>query len=240
MPALLNATSIAMLVFVAPWCGAQELPALLHSVDESRAQQLIDYNSPWLQAELYSAKRFRVVLVDTDVLMRDDDFAVTLFDDTAPLHLTQDSVRRYEEAFAWSALSRGELPEALKAFGARQTVLFSGVAWDTDDAGRAMESSENRFDLRKRNKRAFYSVSADFQLLVPGTRYRLAPLKYTPKYSVLFELDPDRLVPIAVDRPVEGERITRTPAELARLRDYDTFIRNLPPDRNLPVVDELN
>ncbi len=246
-----NVTRIAFLLLLAPMASAQQLPELLRPVDQRKAQQLIEYNSPWFQAELYSAKRFRIVDVDTSVLMRDDDFTVTLFDDLAALHMTKDAIQRREDTFAWNALVLVDLPDVLRTLGARQTVLFSGFAWDTDESGRAFESSGNQFqspprtaqeiarhpESRKLNERASHSVTADFALF-PTDRYRLVPLKYTPKAHVLLEVDPEKMVPILVDR-VPGEVVERTPADQVKLSNYDTFIRSLPPERDVPVVAEL-
>ncbi len=246
-----NVTRIAFLLLLTQMASAQQLPELLRPVDQLKAQQLIEYNSPWFQAELYSAKRFRIVEVDTSVLMRDDDFTVTLFDDLAALHLTQDAIQRREDTFAWNARVLVEIPDVLRRLGARQTVLFSGLKWDTDESGRAVESSGNRFrsppqtaqeivgrqTSRKLNKRAFYSVVAYFELF-SGNRYRLEPLKYTPKYHVLFEADPEKIVPVLVDR-VPGEVVVRTPADQVKLASYEAFIRSLPPERDVPVVAEL-
>lgn len=269
----------AILLLSAPFVRAQELPELLQAVNEAKARQLIQYNSPWLQAELYFAKRSRIVTVNASLLLTDDDFTVTPFDDIAPLHVTKGNVQRYEEAFSWVGWIIADLPEAVRAAGVRQAINLYGLAWDTDEFGRASESSENRFQfspqwtfdffdrpilglregqglatgpppqtpaeiarhkaLLKLNKSAFYSVSADFQLLLPNARYRLAPLKYTPKYSVIFELDPAKLVPITLDRPPSGEPITRTPDDRVKISEYENFIRNLPPDRNVAVVEEL-
>ena len=246
-----NVTRIAFLLLLAPMASAQQLPELLRPVDQRTAQQLIEYNSPWFQAELYSAKRFRMVEVDTSVLMRDDDFTVTLFDDLAALHVTKDAIQRWEDAFAWNALVLVDLPDVLRTLGARQTVLFFGLAWDTDGSGRVVESSGNRFrsppqtaqeiarhrESRQLNKHAFYSVTAAFELF-PTDRYRLVPLKYTPKAHVLFEIDAEKIVPILLDR-VPGEVVERTPADQVKLASYETFIRSLPPERDVPVVAEL-
>lgn len=229
-----NATS-AILLLLAPLAQAQELPELLEAVDAGKAQQLVEYNSPWLQVVLYSAKRFRIVAVDTGILMKDDDFTVTLFDDLAPLHLTKDAIHRREHGFAWNTLVLIDVPDVLTRLGARQTMLFSGLAWDTDESGRAFESSNNRSRL---NKRVFYSVMAHVQLLGSGITYGLVPLQYTPKYHVLFEVDPEKVVPILTDR-VPGEVVERTPADQVKLSNYEIFIRSLPPDRNMPVVEEL-
>lgn len=271
--------SIVILLLIAPLARAQNLPELLQAVDASKARRLVEYNSPWLQAELYSARRSRVVSVDTTILMRDDDFALTPFDDVEPLHITKGNVQRYDEAFSWGGWIAADLPEVARAAGVRQAINLYGLAWDTDESGRASEASSNRFqfspqwtfdffdqpilktpeggqaiatgpppqtaqeiarhkELLKLNKRAFYSVTADFQVF-PSTRYRLVPMKYTPKYSVLFEIDPEKAVPIAREKPAEGEVVTRTPADQVKLSDYESFIRNLPPETNVPVVDEL-
>ena len=246
-----NVTRIAFLLLFAPMAFAQQLPELLQPVEQRKAQQLVEYNSPWFQAEVYSAKRFRIVEVDISVLMRDDDFTVTLFDDLAALHLTKDAIQRRDDTFAWSALVLVDLPDVLRRLGARQTVLLSGLAWDMDESGRAVESSGNQFrsspqtaqeiarhqKSRKLNKRAFYSVVAHFELF-SSNRYRLEPLRYTPKYHVLFEVDPEKMVPILVDR-VPGEVVVRTPADQVKLASYEAFIRRLPPERDVPVVAEL-
>lgn len=271
-----RSATFVILLLLAPLVHAQELPELLQTVDERRAQQLIQYNSPWLQGELYSAKRYRIVMVDPNPLLKDDDFAITLFDDKARLHLTPDSIQRREDTIAWNAEVLVDLPEALMRRGARQTVLLTAVAWDTDEAGRALVSFDNRFqfspkwtfdffdrpvlaegqglatgpppqtpeeiarhkELLRLNKHVFYSVNADFEMLYPRVTYRLIPLKYTPKYHVLFEVDPEKVVPILTDR-LPGEAVERTPAERVKLSNYENFIRSLPPDRDVPVVEDL-
>jgi hypothetical protein len=270
-----NAVLVTLLLFV-PLVEAQEVPELLRAVDAGKAQQLIEYNSPWLQAELYTARRFRIVTVDSSPLMNDDDFVVTLFDDRTRLRLTAGSIQRREDTIAWNAVVLGDLPEVLRSRGATQTVLFSAVAWDTDEAGRAAVSFDNRFqfspkwtfdffdrpvlaegdglatgpppqtpeevarhkELLKLNKYAFYSVNADFEMLFPRVTCRLVPLKHTPKYHVLFEVDPEKVVPVLTDRE-PGEDVERTPAEQVKLSNYEDFLRSLPPDRDVPVVEEL-
>jgi hypothetical protein len=187
-------------------------------------------------------------------------------------------VLRYEEAFSWVGTILADLPEAVRRANVRQRVNLYGLAWDTNEAGVASESSENRFqfspnwafdffdqpvlelrdgngmatgpppqtpqeiarhkELLRLNKRAFYSVTADFQVF-PNTRYRLLPLKYTPRYSVLFEVDPEKVVPIIRESPLDGDVVTRTPTDDVKLSDYESFIRNLPPDRNVPIVEKL-
>jgi hypothetical protein len=269
-----NAIFVVTLV-LGPLAQAQPLPELLQSVDAGKVQQLVQYNSPWLEIELYSAKRYRIVTVNSNLLMKDEDFAVTLFDDKARLHLTADTIQRREDTIAWNAEVLVDLPELLRSRGAKQTVLLTAVAWDTDDAGRALLSFDNRFqfsprwtfdffdrpvlaegqglatgppprtpeeiarhkDLLKLAKHVFYSVNADFEMLFPSAKYRLFPLKYTPKYHVLLEVDPEKIVPILMDR-LPGEA-GRTPAEQVKLSNYESFIRNLPTDRDVPVVEEL-
>jgi len=269
-----NATFAILLL--APLVHAQELPELLQPVDEGKAQRLVQYNSPWLQAELYSAKRSRIVMVNSNPLIKDDDFTVTLFNGTAPLQLTQDSIQRRADTIAWNAVVLVDLPEVLRRAGAKQTVLLTAVAWDTDEAGRALVSFDNRFqfspnwtfdffdrpvlaegqglatgpppqtpkeiarhkELLSLNKHVFYSVNADFEMLFPRVTYRLVPLKYTPKYHVLFEVDPEKIVPILTDRS-PGEVVERTPADQVKLSNYESFIRSLPPDRDVLVVEEL-
>jgi hypothetical protein len=273
------ATSSALLLLLVASLSAAQVPELLKSVDAGKAKRLAEYNSASLQAELYSAKRFRIVALETSLLLEDDDFTVTPFDDVPPIHLTKDVVHRWEDAVAWSGLMKIDLPEALSALGARPTAMLSAMAWDTDESGNAFESSLNRFEyspywtfddsdrprlevpegqkgvagpppqtpaeiarhkaLKALNKHAFFSVHASFELLFPRATYMLVPLKYAPKYSVIYEVDPEKRVPITVDRSPDGSVPHRTPEELAKLADYESFIRGLPHERNVPVVEDV-
>ncbi|HEY5565616.1 MAG TPA: hypothetical protein VIM81_00030 [Gammaproteobacteria bacterium] len=281
MPKISTLTSITILLaLIAPLSMGQErVPELLRGVDDYKAQRVVEYNGVWLQAELYSAKRFRIVIVDTSLLLKDDDFTVTPFDDVTPIHLTQESVHRWEDTVAWTALMKIDVPALLKIAGMRPTVLLSMIAWDTDESGNAFYSSDNRFEfssdwtfddlnrpvlrtppgeqggvagpppqtpaeiarhrqLLRLNKHAFYSVSAAFELF-PETKYRLVPLNYTPKYSVIYEIDPERQVLFIVDEPPDGVPLNRSAEADARLADYENFIRSLPSEENVPVVEDI-
>ena len=269
-------TAFIAVLLSASLAQAQQLPELLQTVDDAKARQLVEYNSPWLQAELYSARRSRVVLVDTDILMRDDDFTITPFEDVGPLRITKDVVLRYDESVSWAGSIVSDLPVLLR--NAKQPVHLHAVAWDTDDAGRASVSSDNRFEfapqwtfdffdrpvfespdgqeptgpppqtpqqierhkhLLSLRKHAFYSVNGDIQMIVPVVQYRLVPLRNTPKYSVFIEVDPEKVVPLMRERPLPGETVNPTPADRVKLADYENFVRTLPPDRNVPIVEDV-
>ena len=81
-------------------------------------------------------------------------------------------------------------------------------------------------------------MSAAFELF-PETKYRLVPLNYTPKYSVIYEIDPERQVLFIVDEPPDGVPLNRSAEADARLADYENFIRSLPSEENVPVVEDI-
>ena len=76
-------------------------------------------------------------------------------------------------------------------------------------------------------------------MIVPVVQYRLVPLRNTPKYSVFIEVDPEKVVPLMRERPLPGETVNPTPADRVKLADYENFVRTLPPDRNVPIVEDV-
>jgi hypothetical protein len=91
--------------------------------------------------------------------------------------------------------------------------------------------------LQDLEKHAFYSVAAVFQDL-DGKNYSLSPLKYTPRYSVIFEIDPDRLFVTQFD-PTPGETQVRGDAEKMAAAQYEAFIKSLPRETDRAVRGEL-
>jgi hypothetical protein len=271
--------SVLLLAGFEPASHAESLPELLKPVDAYKAERLVEYNGTWIKTELYSAKRYRIVAADSGLLLKDEEFTVTPFDNVDPIHLSKEHVLRWDDAVAWNGEMHIDVPAPLQALGFKPTVLISMMAWDTDEAGNALDSSANRFkyspywrfdnldqpkleipagesaiagpppqtpediarhkQLLKLKKHAFYSVRATFELS-PNTKYMLVPLKSTPKYSVIFEVDPKKDVPFKVDSPpLEGAVTSRTPADVAKVAAYENFVRSLPPDNNVPVVGDL-
>lgn len=234
----MKASIAILLLLIAPMSRGQQLPELLRPVDAYKAGRLIEYNSSSFQAEIYSAKRFRIVIPEVSLLLKDEDFTFTPFDDVAPIHLTRENVLRWEDSVAWNARMDIDVPREVRAAGLRPTVLLSMMAWDTDKLGNAISSSEARQKQLETVKHAFYSVRAELEL-APDRRYMLVPLKYTPKYAVIYEIDPEKQVLFMTERPAPGDEFKRTPAEAARVADYENFKRNLAPEENYPVVEDV-
>lgn len=95
------------------------------------------------------------------------------------------------------------------------------------DPPRTPAQIERHMRLQTLDKHAFHSVEAVFD--VPGSsRYVLKPLKYSPRYSVLYELTRDTVVPVRIDAMPEGSPLTEE--ELAVFERYNQFLETLPKD----------
>ena len=71
-----------------------------------------------------------------------------------------------------------------------------------------------------------------------GKKYILTPLKYTPKYSVIQEIDPNKLFLTRFDRgPREPD--TRSDDEKLQSLLYQTFRKNLPKEVGKAVKGEI-
>jgi hypothetical protein len=239
---------------------------------------LAEYNSVFLREALYTAKRHRIVQANTELLLIDDDFTITPFEDVAPIHITQESVRRTEAAIYWHGLVQTVLQPQLDAYGIKIRTTISMHAWDLNESGNASLSLQNRFKhspywrinesgmpvleivpegeagvvgpppqtpgdierhrrLKNLEKHAFYSVTG----LISSpeqARYVLVPLEYTPKYSVIYEVDRDKVVPKPIDfQP--GEVDTRSESEKLEVARYNDFISSLPEEEDKAVRGDL-
>jgi hypothetical protein len=65
-----------------------------------------DYNSEFLQRELYFASRHRVVTINSDVLFTQEDIALIPFDDVGPIYLRRRE-QRYNSVKRFVRGSRG-------------------------------------------------------------------------------------------------------------------------------------
>ena len=261
--------------------GADKPKELFKEVNASKSQRLMEYNSVFLKKALYQASRHRIVKVNTKLLLKDDDFIITLFDGES-IQIKQKSVERKQDIIYWNAyVDFGQHPE-LNKLGFQLSTLIGMFAWDLDESGRAILSMQNRFKhspyweidefdnpflgpppvgevaivgpppstpeeiaqhkrLKKLKKHKFYSVQAIFQVLrensSPAVRkYVLKPLKYTPKYSVIYELDPNKFFMSQID-PDPGEE--RDLADQQSWEAYDSFVRNLPKESNKVVKGDI-
>lgn len=111
-------------------------------------------------------------------------------------------------------------------------------------AGPPPESSEDIAHHRRMkslNRHAFYSVQAVIHAVDPQTErtrlFVLQPLKLTPKYSVLYEVDPQ--APQVLIDLLPGGKDPRPERDQQLARDFATFVQTLPSDDGRPVKEDL-
>jgi hypothetical protein len=98
------------------------------------------------------------------------------------------------------------------------------------------EQIERHKRLKNLKKEAFFSVRATFDLPI-GSRYILAPLKYTPKYSVIYEITPDTVIPIRTDVMPGDPEFSAT--ERAAASRYSAFRKSLPKDDGKRIREDI-
>lgn len=91
--------------------------------------------------------------------------------------------------------------------------------------------------IAKLEKHAFSSARAIFQD-IDGTKYVLKPLKFTPKYSVLYELDPNKMFPIEDDTG-RLDREIQNISEQKRMEEYEAMIAALPKEENKAIKGDI-
>ncbi len=231
---------------------------LLEEVNFNKAEQLVEYNAVFLEELLYFSSRHRIVKADTKLLQKDDDFTVTLFSDVEPLHFRQESVMRQIDAVYWngSIVFPQDVQVELDKNKIKVQTMISMHAWDLDASGNAYLSLENRFKaiagpppktieeierhrkLKKLKKHQFYGVEAVFQTL-DGKKYGLVPLKHTPKYSVLYEINPDKSFIESIDAAEYGETYARSISEEIRYKEYQILKDRLAKEEDKAVKGDL-
>ena len=215
-----KACTSLLLLLVASAVTAQQDGELLREVGRGQAQRLEEYNSVFLQKELYFAKRHRIVTVELSVLLAQRDITVTPFEDVDPIRVAYESLTRlHDDAIFW----RGHFvfPQDDQLF--KQTCVgvpakVSIFWWNLHEEGHALNSAENRF------------YSADALFSAPGhSTYVMKSLRYTPRYSVIYEIAPDTVIPLRIDG-TPGVPAARTESEAVIHDRYRTFMDSLPED----------
>jgi hypothetical protein len=92
--------------------------------------------------------------------------------------------------------------------------------------------------IKKLRKHQFFSVGANFTS-PDGRRFILAPLKYTPKYSVIHELDPDMQIRSNFDN-FPGLPNPQSEEEALKARDYATFKSKLADETGKAIKGDIN
>lgn len=71
-----------------------------------------------------------------------------------------------------------------------------------------------------------------------GIKYILKPLKYSPKYSVILEVDPSIRYLVASDHEATAPD-SRSDEEKLKLSLYESFIQNLPKEFGKSIKGEI-
>ena len=94
--------------------------------------------------------------------------------------------------------------------------------------------NEEKTGSSKINKRAFFTVDGSFNVLGKGA-FSVKPLKHTPKYHLVYELDPRKSIG---QGDVQGKELSLIKQE--RIKAQKDFMTNLPPpDNSRKVVEEI-
>lgn len=248
-----------LMVFLLGASPAAQAAELLLEVDAEMRGKLSAYNQHFLHDNLYFAERSKIVRVDTSVLRRGEPFTISLFDG-ASIRVKPDG-KPAGDSTVWTG--RIVTPEVKAAdlgvnqaqldnlglsrqqlFDAIHRLRFSITAWDVDRAsGRATFAAPGRGagvmappDSRAETpvkRRAFHSVLGE--IAIGGVTYRLRPLERTPKYHVLYRVDPYKTFrhPEADDLSVRADE-ARHKADL-----YRQHMESLSTPHKRPTVEDL-
>jgi hypothetical protein len=133
-------------------------------------------------------------------------------------------------------------------------VTFYAYEWDvqrgkgtaqrsTDRAGGIAPELQRSAPVSNLKRNAFRSVRGQFQVVVPSDqpkvperkRFRLEPLKYTPKYHIIYEVDESKAFQV-IDTPFE-----QLPSEVQeKVRKHNEYLDSLPKaDPSHAIVEEI-
>lgn len=223
--------SITVLLLLAALAAkAQDTSELLQSVEPAHAERLEAYNSVFLQEQTYFASRHRIVSVNVDALLQENDVTFTPFADSAPMRLLFTRLDRQWNEFAyWHGRYENDPLFRVTGGAVELPVKVAMAAWDVDESGTAVHSGPYTH--------AFFSAFAVFEL--PGSaRYVVQPLKYTPRYSVVYEMARDAIIPVRIDRQ-PGEPEFRDDNERKVSERYQTFRNGLPEEKDKQILGDI-
>lgn len=222
--------AIALGLLAAVRADAQDSSEVLLALASAHAQQLEEYNAVFLQEQTYFASRHRVVKVDADALLSETDISFTPFDDVEPIDLIPTRLARQWDGYvAWRGRYADDRLFELSGGEFGLSVTFSMHPWHVDESGTAVNYDPDN--------NGFFSVFA--VLDVPDRpKYVLQPLRYTPQYSVVYEIPRDAVIPFTIDRQ-PGEPDRTTDEERAVAARYRAFIESLPDETDKKVVGDV-
>lgn len=114
----------------------------------------------------------------------------------------------------------------------------SHVGLVSEEQYASAEREVEPFVSSSRQLDAFYSITADFVDPSSNRRYVLEPLKFTPKYSVFYEVDPSKQFPVNIDSPAEEFEQSLSAEQKANRERYEDFVKSLPQTPKTSTVTE--
>lgn len=230
MRTLRSFLTIALCLLAAARVDAQDRSEVLLALDPAHAQRLEEYNAIFLRQETYFASRYRIVKVDTDALLSETEITFTPFDDSEPIELLRTRLDRpWEGSVYWRGRYANDRLFEISGGELGLSVTVSMHPWHVDASGTAIHYDPD--------KNGFFSVFA--VLDAPDRpKYVLQPLKFTPQYSVVFEISRDTLALFRIDRE-PGEPEFRNDNERAVFERYRAFMESLPDETGKKVVGDV-
>lgn len=149
------------------------------------------------------------------------------WDITPEGHAEISSRNRFEYSPRWS-FDANDNPVLERAPGSESGIAASPPPQTAQDIARHKR-------LKSLDKHAFFSTRAVFDVPNRSSRYVLTPLKFTPRYSVIYEVDRDGLP----DRREPGQQEPLSSDESALLERYRTFREQLPSQENKEIRGDL-
>lgn len=233
---------------------------LLVPVTDSEGAIAEASNEYFLKKETYFAKQYRIVKVNTDVLVNAEQIRISLFDGLS-VTLEVSSVDVHPEGFEilWrgrfiepSGVSIDELVAGgMSRKGAEKVAsqlnsLTIGAAQVSYDENARLKyghhfprfsefrSASRRFSLDGQSP--IYEVGFYIHRVVLPKVYELRPLASDPQYHVLIELDPDKIYAIPIERPDPNDPagFVETPENKAKRQRHLDFLNSLGPDPRPP------
>lgn len=246
-------------------CVTAQYKELLKEVDEDRIKKISDYNSHFLGDAAYFAKRYRIVEVNSDLFFGDEAFSITPFEDISVV-VARDSLKERAGSATWHgtiidpyvSMSDLEVSEEqlaqegtskISVYKALLGLRFGLMDWDSDgQTGNAYPSYENKGlqtsrrpvevpDLQTFKKHAFRSVIGLTNLDVFQLgQYMLVPLQFTPKYHLIYEMDPQKRFFVPED---DTDQSFHAKEQREKSRAFDDYKKTLPKYERKVVKEDI-
>lgn len=120
---------------------------LLKPVNKEKSARLIEYNSGYIEKELFFSKRHRIVVADVKLLLKGEDIIVTPFENELPILIKHERTTEDDGSigsFGYFKFNHA-IVDTSESEEIRWPAIITLLPWDVDDAGNAVESSKNGF-----------------------------------------------------------------------------------------------